>query len=116
MIGGLLERASATWPLARLEVSASEVLLGPSHRRLPVPTYRFAWDDVEVVQVTPGILGFAGLVFALQRPVPAQRPMFLWPRSAERPCFWIRHPDLADALPRLSSYARIEHTSTRRWW
>ena len=112
VVGGLRNQGNVTWPLARLEVSANGVQLSASVEwlRFLVPTYRFAWDDLERVEYLPGTLGFRQVRFVLSHPVDASRPASVasWPLAAREPTFWI----LPEHLDRVKAAIPARLTST----
>ena len=92
-IGGLRERANATWPMCRLGMDDRGISLEPSAAWLGwlVPTYTVPWSSVAMVSPARGLLGSGGVLFQLKNQVPAQRRnglAKLWPASARHPVFW----------------------------
>jgi hypothetical protein len=92
-IGGLRERANATWPMCRLRLDQGGICLEPSAAWLGwlVPTYRVPWSSVARASPAQGVFGSGGVRFQLKDPVQAQRRhglAKLWPASARHPLFW----------------------------
>ncbi len=105
-VGGVRQRANATWPLCRLAMDAGGVTIGPSTKLLALfmPTYAIPWPRVAHVATTRGdLFGTFGVRFHLAEPVKATRRMglaVLWPAAAHEPVFWARHAAQADDIGR----------------
>jgi len=93
-VGGLRERANASWPLCRLRLGEHGVVLEPTWGWLGflAPTYAFPWEQVAGVYPVQGALfGSGGIRFELKESIPATKRHWmarLWPRSATHPIFW----------------------------
>jgi hypothetical protein len=92
-IGGLRERANATWPMCRLRLDDGGISLEPSAAWLGwfVPTYRVPGSSMARVSPARGLFGSGGVRFQLADQVPAQRRnglAKLWPASTRHPVFW----------------------------
>jgi hypothetical protein len=121
LTGGLRERADASWPLARLEISSVGIRIGPSTRILDwlVPTYLVSWSELESVRLIPPILWLPGVEVVPREPVEAEKRIGaakLWPRYGRHPMFWIRRRDVPRLEAALRPRVALQRSSKRRWW
>lgn len=115
-IGGLRERANASWPFCRLRIHDDLCTLEPTWGWLAIiePTYEFTWDDIDSVFVIRGAMfGSTGIRFKLKQPVAAKRQTAfakLWPHNARHPIFWCS-PKMVDLILRAVPEGLVERNS-----